>query len=159
KLDGVDRDWSPPSDQRTVQYARLTPGAYRLLVRAVNRAGATSPEPAMMAFRILPPVWRRGWFIALGALAAGMGLYALYRYRVARLIELERVRTRIATDLHDDIGSSLSRITLLSEVIKQQMGEGPPGLRALITEVAETARALTGTMSDIVWAIDPRRDD
>ena len=68
------------------------------------------------------PLWQRWWSLMLAALLAGLAVYIIHHYRVARLVELERVRTRIATDLHDDIGASLSRIAILCEVAKQQNG-------------------------------------
>lgn len=77
--------------------------------------------------------------------------------RAARALALERMRTRIAADLHDDIGSSLSRISILSEVARRKV---PPGeADALLGEIAETSRALVGSMSDAVWSIDPSQDD
>ena len=83
----------------------------------------------------------------------------LYRYRVAQLLRVERVRTRIATDLHDDIGASLSRVAILSEVVKLQTDGTDSQSAPLLTEIAESARGLMDSMSDIVWSIDPRRDD
>jgi hypothetical protein len=91
----------------------LSPGSYRFLVRAVNSDGVASERPASIAFVILPPVWLRWWFQLLIGALAGAAIYRLHRYRVTRLLGLERVRTRIATDLHDDIGSSLSQIAIL----------------------------------------------
>ncbi|MBI3425833.1 MAG: hypothetical protein HY011_23135 [Acidobacteria bacterium] len=157
KLEGVDTDWSAPSEVRSVNYARLAPGAYRFLARAINQEGGLSPAPASLQFQILPPLWQRWWFLTLAGLLGGLAAYTLYRYRVARLIELERVRTRIATDLHDDIGSSLSQISVLSEVIHQRLGQD---LRVTepLTLIAELARGLVDSLNDIVWAINPTRD-
>src|SRR5262249_23816543 len=159
KLEGADQDWGPPTEQRSVTY-RLAPGRYKFLVRAVNSDDLPSGTPAVITFRILPPVWARWWFLALVAIGTALILYRFYRYRVARLLELERVRTRIATDLHDDIGSSLSRMAILSEVAKQRMdGADRQQASSILTEIAESARGVVESMSDIVWAIDPRRDD
>jgi len=119
----------------------------------VNSVGAVSATPAAITFNVLPPVWQRAWFIALTVLAVGLAVYSLYRYRVARLLELERVRTRIATDLHDDIGSNLTRISLLSELAKQQSGNG-----SLLASIADIARESVSAMNDIVWAISPQHD-
>src|SRR6516165_10111768 len=76
-----------------------------------------SPNVAEVDFRILPPLWERWWFESLLAVLITSTVYAFYRYRVERLLELERVRARIAADLHDDIGSSLSGMAFLSEAV------------------------------------------
>ena len=70
--------------------------------------------PASVAFTIVPPVWQRGWFLTTGVLLAFASAYGVHRYRVTRLLAIERLRTRIASDLHDDPGSSLSQIAILS---------------------------------------------
>ncbi len=158
KLEGVDADWSAPTEQRVVNYARIAPGSYRFLVRAVNPGGLVSPEPATFEFRILPPIWQRWWFLALAAVAAGLMVYAAHRYRVAQLIEMERVRTRIAADLHDDIGSNLSQIALLSEVVRQQVGRANSQAVERLSLIANISRQTVDSMSDIVWAVNPQRD-
>jgi ligand-binding sensor domain-containing protein/signal transduction histidine kinase len=173
-LEGADLDWNAPTEQRTVNYANLQPGTYRFLVHAVTADGTLSRAPATLSFKILRPVWQRWWFIACAMLFLAAAAYALYRYRIRRLLELERVRTRIATDLHDDIGAGLSRMAILSEVVKRQKsangangGNGANGnngadddlAAGMLTEIADSARGLVDSMSDIVWSIDPRRDD
>ena len=159
KLEGSDRDWSVPTDQRTVNYANLAAGSYRFEVRAVTAEGEVSPHPAVVTFTIPPPLYLRWWFVMLASATLAMLAYAAHRHRVARLIQLERVRTRIATDLHDDIGSSLSRMALLSEVAKRKMDGSQNDSIPILTEIADSARAAVDSMSDIVWAIDPRLDD
>jgi signal transduction histidine kinase/ligand-binding sensor domain-containing protein len=164
RLDGADKDWSEPTAQNTVTLANLSSGSYRFLVRAVNADDATSEQPAIVSFTVLRPVWQRWWFIMLAALAASAAIYALYRYRVNQIIKLERVRTRIATDLHDDIGSSLSKIAILSEVVRRKNGSGENGAAAdaknePLEIIANTSREMVDSMSDIVWAINPERDN
>jgi signal transduction histidine kinase len=159
KLEGADEDWSASSEQRRVNYANLAPGRYRFVVRAANSDGEFSPVPASVRFTILRPVWQRWWFLTLALIIAGMMIYVLYRYRMARLLEMANMRTRMATDLHDDIGSGLSRMAILSEVVKQQMGNTAQESAPLLTEIADSARGLVDSMRDIVWSIDPRRDD
>lgn len=158
-LEGAEADWNAPGDQRTVSYASLRPGRYRFVVRAVNADGIASSTPATVTFTILSPIWQRWWFLAIASIAVASAVYAWHRYRLGRLIELERVRTRIATDLHDDIGSSLSRMAILSEVVKQQLMGNSKQSAPMLTEIADSARGLVDSMSDIVWAIDPRRDN
>jgi two-component sensor histidine kinase len=165
KLEGMDDDWSPPSDQHTVNYADLPPGAYTFRVRAVDIAGASRTmgsdhllptRAAAVHFIILSPIWRRWWF-RLPALLIIIGItHALYRYRVAHLLALERLRSRIATDLHDDIGSTVTQIAILSEVAGRHAGtevQSEP-----LSDIANLSRELVDSMSEIVWAIDPEQD-
>ena len=119
-LEGAENAWSPPSTQRTVNYATLAPGSYRFLVRAVNSDAMASDTPASVSFTVLPPIWWRWWFIVLVAMAVAAAAYMLHRARVIRLLEVARIRTGIATDLHDDIGANLTRIAILSEVARRQ---------------------------------------
>jgi ligand-binding sensor domain-containing protein/two-component sensor histidine kinase len=159
KLEGADDDWSLPTEERAVNYARLAPGTYRFFVRAVNADGVVSATPASISFRVLPPIWQRWWFVLLSTLLLSGLIYVGYKFQVKRLLEIERVRVRIATDLHDDIGSSLSRMAILSEVVKQDSSVIHRESLERLTNIAETSRSLVDTMSDIVWSIDPRRDD
>jgi signal transduction histidine kinase/ligand-binding sensor domain-containing protein len=181
-LEGADKDWSAPTDQRTVTYGNLRPGSYRFLVRAVDSEGIHSPRPAVLSFTILPPIWLRWWFLTLLTLLVLALLYTLYRYRLAnlhqvnlalseaktaeeklgrareeRLTELQKVRTRIATDLHDDIGSSLTQIAILSEVAQQSI-KGNGASLAPLKSIANVSNELVESMSDIVWAINPQKD-
>jgi ligand-binding sensor domain-containing protein/signal transduction histidine kinase len=157
RLEGAQSDWSEPSAQRAVDFANLAPGAYRLLVKAITAEGAASAKPASFSFTILPPVWRRPWFLLVVGAAATLTLYGLYRYRLARLLELERVRTRIASDLHDDIGSNLSLIAMLSEVaLRGRRGDAQTD--ESLSLIATASRELVDSMSDIVWAINPKKD-
>ena len=296
KLEGVDHDWSTPSNQRTVT-ASLSPGSYRFLVRSVSSDGVASERSATISFTILPPVWRRWWFVALLALLVASVVYALIRHRLARLkalresenrfrtlaetasdaiitinerseiiyvnaaaenvfgyqmeemvgadltmlmpeylrhlhraglnryietgrkhigweavelpglhksgreiplelsfgeftkgdrryftgiarditerkrteeslrkaraerlTELRRVRSSIATNLHDDIGSSLTQISILGEVAQQQLGAGNTQATENLTRITSVSNELIEAMSDIVWAINPEKD-
>lgn len=157
RLEGADDDWSPPTEQRTVNYSNLSSGNYRFLVRAVTADGTLSVNPAVISFKVLRPFWQRWWFLISAVLTIGFLIYSVYRYRVAQLLELERVRTRIATDLHDDIGSSLSQIAILSEVVRQKIGDGN-GVNEPLKMIAGTSREMVDSMSDIVWAINPDKD-
>lgn len=95
-----------------------------------------------------------GLLVVVALAAAG---FAVARARASRTLALERVRARIAADLHDDIGSSLTRISILSEVARRKAGDGETAV--LLGEIADTARSLVGSMSDAVWSIDPAEDD
>jgi signal transduction histidine kinase/streptogramin lyase len=158
RLEGADRDWAPPTDDRSVNFASLTAGSYRFLVRAVSAEGVVSAGPASVRFRVVPPLWRRGWFLALVALLVALAVSALVRYRVSMLLELERVRTRIASDLHDDIGSSLSQIAVLGDVVRKRLDGERSDLVQPLSLIGSLSREAVDAMGDIVWAINPLKD-
>ncbi len=155
RLEGADPDWSKSSDAETVRYANLAPGTYRLAVRSITESGQIGAGQATLAFQVLPVFWRRGWFLAIVMLALVSVAVALHRYRLNHLLALERVRTRLATDLHDDLGAGLAEIAILSEVAKRQESRHDT---ELLDRIASRARSLRGAMTDIVWTVDPRED-
>ncbi|MFN7942815.1 MAG: two-component regulator propeller domain-containing protein [Thermoanaerobaculia bacterium] len=157
RLEGLESAWSAPTRDRAVTYAGLRPGDYRFAVVAVLPEG-TQGEPATFEFTLPPPLWRRWWALAVLAALPLAGAYFFHRQRLARLVAVERVRTRIAADLHDDLGASLSRIAVLSEVANRR-AENAGGATPELLEIADTARQITDEASDMVWSIDPRRDD
>ena len=158
KLEGAEADWQPLTFQRTVNFANLAAGRYRFLVRGVNSDGVMSTTPASFSFTILPPVWQRWWFVMLAAVALGLAVYGGHRYRVARLVELARVRSRIATDLHDEIGSNLSLMAIVSEVANNQAGPRDSQMSEWLSLIAGTSRETMDAMGDIVWVINPDKD-
>jgi signal transduction histidine kinase len=89
--------------------------------RSVSPNGFVSPKPARVQFSIAAPVWQRWWFLALTA-GALIGRYLIHLFVLERRLAIERTRSSIATDLHDDIGSSLARISVLSDVLRARLG-------------------------------------
>ncbi len=151
RLRGEDSAWSPPTEQMSVNYTSLPSGRLGFDVRAIDADGQVSPSVSL-DLAVQAPVWRRWWFLTLAALLAGAAISTLYNYRVRQLLAMERLRTRIATDLHDDIGASLTQISILSELARRNPS------RDALSDVADIARQLVEDMNDIVWAVNPRHD-
>jgi ligand-binding sensor domain-containing protein/signal transduction histidine kinase len=155
RLEGAETDWSKPSDVQTVRYANLAPGHYRFAVRSITESGQISTGQATLTFQVLPVFWRRSWFLGLVMLAIVSGAVSFHRYRLNHVLAMERVRTRLATDLHDDLGAGLAEIAIQSEVAKRQ--DHRQAIE-LLDGIAGRARALREAMTDIVWTVDPRED-
>ena len=136
KLEGADRDWSAPTLQRVVSYANLAPGAYRFVVRAINADGIASTAPAAVSFRILPPFWRRWWFIVLVMLTVGAALFGLDRYRVARMKELDAVNRKLT--LEYDVTRLLSESSSTLEAAPK-----------ILQAICETLRWEVGAIWDV----------
>jgi signal transduction histidine kinase/ligand-binding sensor domain-containing protein len=158
KLESTDSEWSPPRRDHMINYAALGAGKYRFLVKAINSDGLESATPAEVDFTVLPPLWRRWWFEALALSALASIVYLLHRYRVSQIVALERMRTTIATDLHDDIGAGLSQIAILSEVARAGMNRDDRLPQESMQKVSGLARELVDSMSDIVWSIRAEPD-
>jgi signal transduction histidine kinase len=147
--------WSPTSGGRVVRLTGLAPGPHLIRIRARMPDGSAGPA-ASAALEIAVPFWRRWWFIAgvAGTLAALAWL--VQRWRMQRLVELARVRSRIAADLHDEMGLSLARVSILAEIAGK--GCGDDATAATLREIGSTARDLVDATSDMAWALDPRHD-
>ena len=158
KLEGADSDWSSPGMERSVSYGKLAPGRFRFLVRPVV-AGAASAATAEVDFELPPPLWRRWWALTCEvAVLCALAAFA-HRYHVDRLLEVERMRLRIARNLHDDLGASLTRMTILTELASQQAQTSSPEAGRDLSRIAEMARGMVDALGELVWAADPRCDD
>ncbi|HMK39554.1 MAG TPA: triple tyrosine motif-containing protein, partial [Bacteroidota bacterium] len=157
-LEGIDADWSAPTARRYVTYAHLPPGNYTFRVAASVEATSWSPRPASFSFRIAAPFWASPLFITAGVLCVIAAVFAIHRSRVRRLLAMERVRNRIAADLHDDIGSTLSSISVFSRLAEEELGHGAPGVASIIRRIGASSQAVMESLDDIVWMIRPGND-
>lgn len=166
RLTGLEPDWSPPTDRRTAQYSYLPPGDYRFEVMARNSDGVWSAREASLPLKVLPHFWETVGFRSLLALFSLAGAAAIARHlstrtlrrnlaRLERQHAVERDRTRIAKDIHDDLGAGLTQISLLSELLRD---DNPQEAKAHAEQIGETAVELTRAMDEIVWAVNPRED-
>lgn len=155
-------------DDTWAHYTHLPPGQYNFLVRAANEAGEWTDGETSIAVSVVPPLWQRTWFrlaligSAMALLLAGVR-YWTWRRMQTRLEETERQRavelerTRIARDIHDDLGSNLTQIALLSELTQADLGD-PERARTHLKQIFSDAHFMTRQLDEIVWAVDPKND-
>lgn len=168
QLTDLEKNWVDAGSRRTVHYSSVPPGHYRFRVIACNNDGVWNEQGATLALVVLPYFWQTKWFLIATALVglatvAGIASNVVAR-RLQRRLELaerdravERERTRIAQDMHDDLGSHLTEIALLSEFAHNP--ESPPeAVREDVGKIMTKARALTASLDEIVWAVDPEND-
>jgi len=153
-LTGLDKYWGPLTNHNDVSYD-LRPGTYTFKVAAKNADGVWSRNPAVFHFIIFPPFWQSWWFISICLLAFGAIVYGAYQYKLSKMIALQALRNKISTDLHDDIGSTLSSISILSEVA---VNEKEKRSKMMLAEINERSHLLMEKMDDIVWSISTRND-
>ncbi|MDP1676361.1 MAG: two-component regulator propeller domain-containing protein [Bacteroidota bacterium] len=163
RLEGFDNGWNYIDTKRIARYTNLNPGEYIFRVRGTNNDGIWSTADATLSIDIVIPFWMSMWFRIIGILAViviivgSIRMYELGKTR--RLIEvlehqqaLELERSRISRDMHDEVGSSLTQIAVLSELAKR--GDSQVHLEKIST----TSRELIDNISQIIWAINPKND-
>jgi ligand-binding sensor domain-containing protein len=157
RLVGLDTAWKSVYSQRVITYAALRPGSYTFEVKAVNTDGVESLNPATLYFSIAYPYWQTWWFIVL---ATGTGIFILwviYMFRIRKVLEMERMRVRIAADLHDDVGTNLSSILIISQIMQRQAAYSDQ-VRENLTEISSITVSTQGMLRDIVWMLNPNND-
>lgn len=160
QLQGVDKDWVKAGDIRNAKYSLLPPGNYTFRVRAQNEEGDFSDETTSLHIIIHPPFWKTWWFILLMVLTVAAIIYQLHRMRVQQLLRVEKVRARLASDLHDDMGSTLSTINILSSIAINKVRK--ENLHAEVGDhlqnISQSSVRAMEAMDDIVWSINPSND-
>lgn len=157
RLDGFDDQWIESAGDRSANYTNLDPGHYIFRVKAASTDGYWSTDEAMLAFVVAPPFWKTWWFVALALAACVSIMYALHRYRLAQSLKVERLRNKIASDLHDEVGSSLTRISIYSDLLQNGASSSAQS-STYLKSISDMSREIVSTMSDIVWSIDNRND-
>lgn len=156
RLKGTGEGWQKTT-QRSVRYSALLPSEYTFQVRAQNSDGIWSSERTSLGFVVLAPFWLQWWFLALVlAILAGIVLFIYNYYRIRKMVEIERMRVRIASDLHDDVGSALTEIALQSDFL--QTTEVGNRLKQSLDQIGTQSRKIVSSLDDIVWSIDARND-
>jgi signal transduction histidine kinase len=155
RLDGYDSAWVDAGSRRVAYYTDLPPGAHTFRVAAAIDDGPWSEREGVLALHVAPRFYQTWWFATATCVAIGGALWGAHRYRVNQLLAVERVRTRIASDLHDDIGSSLSQIAILSEVVTARVAPAPADVAEPLARIGALSRESVDAMGDIVWAVSP----
>ena len=156
KLQNIDTDWHYVGNRGEVEFANLSPGNYTLLLRGANSNRVYAQKNIIIHFEIKPPFWRAWWFLGLCGLIILAIFYSIYRYRLNQVLKLQNLRNKISLDLHDDIGSTLSSISILSEMALRQKKEGEEN--EMLQEIKQSSLSLMERMDDIVWSINPEND-
>ncbi len=158
-MEGLDNVWHTTSQEnRSVNYANLSPGNYTFRIRASDKYGVWSSLEDKVTLKLLPPFWMTWWFITLIAATIIIMVYAIFRLRLNQLLAIERIKTKLAADLHDNVGAGLTEISIMSELTAAELKNASPAVSKRLNNISETARLLVDSMSDIVWMVNPKRD-
>ncbi|MCF8242012.1 MAG: hypothetical protein K9J16_11550 [Melioribacteraceae bacterium] len=157
KIDELNRDWIiTGSENRRAIFANLEPGEYTFKLTTVMSNGELSDNETELSIIITPAFYQTVWFYLLILVSVLAVIYAFYRSRIKRIIEMERLRLKIASDLHDEVGSTLTKISMRAEMLSMQTDKNS-AVNDLI-RISDQSREAVSTMRDIVWSIDTRFD-
>ncbi len=153
-LEGLEKDWNI-SKNNMATYSHLTPGNYTLLVKAANSNGDWKTDPIKLYIKITPAFYATWWFRLLVVMLVAFFIWWIVQRRIKRIKEKFELRNRIAADLHDEIGSTLTSINILSNVSQQAIDQQPGQVKVLLEQISNQSKTIQQSMSDIVWSIRP----
>lgn len=168
RLEGHEEEWNDKGNWRTASYTKLPPGKYNFQVTACNEDGVWNPVGSKLEVIVLPPFWRTWWFL-VGATLALLGIivgvvHFVSTQKLQRQLALlhqqqalEKERARIARDIHDQVGASLTQVSLLGEMLESDK-DLPDEVEAHARQISQTARETAHALDEIVWTVNPSND-
>ncbi len=158
-LEGLQNEWqTTDASSRIANYTNLSPGTYTFKVRGSNSDGIWGENYTSVKIVILGPFWQTWWFITLVIILLALFLYYLSTMRIKNLLAIEKLKSKLAADLHDNIGSGLTEISILSEVASRKNNDDHKYADVELNKISDISRQLVDNMSDIVWVVNPNRD-
>ena len=168
RLEGHETAWTEAGSARLAHYSKLPPGHYRFQVTACNEDGVWNETPSLLALVVQPPFWRTWWFLAAVTVGSLGTTIALVRYLSVQKLQrqlatlrqqeaLEKERARIARDIHDQLGASLTQVSLLGELVESDK-DSPDEVAGHARQITQTARDTTRVLDEIVWTVNPSND-
>ncbi|HEX2963157.1 MAG TPA: two-component regulator propeller domain-containing protein [Ignavibacteriales bacterium] len=159
KLEGFDKNWNYSKTRRFATYTNLDPGTYTFRVIGSNSDGVWNNYGTSLKIIIAPPYWKTWWFISLCFLLVFCIIWLIFAVRMRHLLAIERLRLKISADLHDDIGTRLTEISMLSDIACAMNDQKESTeIKETVKKVGSIARNLIDNMSDIIWLINPKKD-
>lgn len=154
-LEGLEEDWTYIGHQPSVRYNKLPAGEYTLHIKGADSRGNWSNSQLSIPIKVKPFFVNTWWFIVLSMLALTYIIYLFFQYRWLQLLKVERMRLKISSNLHDEVGSMLSGLAMQAEIMEIKAApQDKPGLKTL----SDISRQAVSKMRDLVWSIDTRRD-
>ena len=165
-LEGLESDWILSGKRRYAGYPNLQPGDYTFKVKAANHDGIWNETPKALQIRIKKPWWKTWWANAIYLLVIASTIFliihsreqSLRKIEQAKTLEREQFRKRTARDFHDEAGNKITKISLMTEVVKRQVDQQSP-VTAMLIQIEENIQELRSGMRDFIWVLDPENDN
>jgi ligand-binding sensor domain-containing protein/two-component sensor histidine kinase len=158
KMEPLDKVWIKADRSYFANYFLMPPGKYTFKIYCENIEGWRSSKITELSIYIKPQFWRTWWFVSTLLFVLALIIYEVHELRVNRLLAVETLRSRVARDLHDDMGSTLSTINILSSMAKSKIEEDAVKTNEYLIKISEYSERMMDAMDDIVWSIKPSND-
>lgn len=158
RLTGLNDKWIEAGKEGKADYTNLPPGTFSFEVKVTNALGNWSAPVSLVSFVVNRPFWFCWWFYVAVTFVIASVIGLVFNFRVRHFMKIQVIRNKIANDLHDDVGSALSTISLYSEVAKMKAGDSGNELSGILEKITATSQEMQENMNYIVWSIQPRHD-
>jgi signal transduction histidine kinase len=158
KLEGFDKDWTYSNTRHYASYTNVPGGNYTFRIKA--KAGDSNWQERQLKFTLnIATAWyKQWWFYLVASFIILVLFYTIYTYRINQLVKMQKMRTRIAGELHDEVGSVLTSIAYYSELAKMEPGSNNSRIKTLLDKIGGSSRKTVNSMNEIVWFINPKND-
>ncbi|MFK7980695.1 MAG: triple tyrosine motif-containing protein [Saprospiraceae bacterium] len=156
KLEGYDNGWGFLGNKHSIRYSALPSGTYNLLVKGATSTGNWSVEPLSIKIKVLQAFYKTWQFWLMASLILTGILYLFNDYQLKQKLKVERLRTKLSSDLHDEVSGLLSGIAMQSELL--EMTTTDVNNKTKLNKISKVSRSAMGRMSDVIWSIDSRND-
>jgi ligand-binding sensor domain-containing protein len=158
KMEGLDKDWNLADRTNQAIYSYLPPGSYSFMIKQADDTGNNATETLLLKIEVKSPFWRTGWFYSLLVLLGFAVLYLLDRERLAKKAALQKMRSEIADDLHQEVNTALNNINILSEMARIKADTEPQKSKEFIEQIHTKSHNMIIAMDDMLWSISPEND-
>jgi signal transduction histidine kinase len=158
QMEGFDKGYIFSANTYEATYTNLDPGEYRFIVQASFKNGVWGKKVRSLLVIVVPPWYKTWWFYTLAVSSTISFTYLVYRERLLQLARLNKLRNRIARDLHDEVGSSVSSIAIYSKIVHDHINNTTFDNEPLLKKIADYATEIMNSMNDIVWNINTKND-
>ena len=166
QLTGVDKHWIYVSNKRKISYTGLLPGNYEFRIKAANSDGVWIEKPVELSIVISSPFWQKLWFIIATCIVVLTAVYIYGKNKVYRKLRLEKIkdeereslRKKIAADFHDELGSRVTKISMMSKLLEKELNNKRKDTSGYIDMITENADGLFDEMREFIWELNPEQD-
>ena len=155
-LENYELDWNFLGTNPKVRYSKLPAGNYQLKIKAVDAKGNPAQNQLTIPITIQEVFYKQTWFQCLLVLAFGLIAWSIAQYHAAQQLKVERLRTKLSSDLHDEVSGLLAGIAMQTDLM--QMSIDDEKHKAKLDKIGTTSRSAMSKMGDVIWSVDARKD-